>query len=474
METSMLYELVQKLEKDESRQLKKYLRSPFITHREDTGRLFNCLLNYLQKGKPLPEKRVLFSEIFHQSTYEDQKLRSTMSDLQQLIEQYLIWKYNRRDSLNSQLTLAEVYRQRNLPKHFKRTIRKAEVFWEKDPVQNSDYYQNLLKYQMEKVQFQLTNSRAEKLNLQEIGDTIDVLYLSQKLRHICTQLSHRAVFQADYQFGLLEQWIDVLENSAYLKVPAIALYYYCYRFLTDTNSQTYFRKFRATLSTNQQHFPKDELKNLYRAALNFCIRKHNEGQIEYTREGWELYQEGLQVDIFSENNRLSRFTFDNIVGFGLRIKEYDEIGLFIQQYKEQLDLAFRESTVHFNLARLEYDRKNYALASSYIQASDPKDLVNKLIAKTLQLKIYFESEKFTLLDAHLDNFRLFIRRKEVSDYHRNNFQNIIYYTRKLIALAPYDKIERQKLTAAIKKEESLTERAWFLEKLLEMDKPRFA
>ena len=138
-----------------------------------------------------------------------------------------------------------------------------------------------------------------------------------------------------------------MEDSVYLKIPAIALYYYCYKFLTDAYSQIYFQKFREELSQNHQHFPKEELKNLYRAAVNFCIRKHNEGDIEFTREGWELFQEGLQADIFLENNRLSRFTFNNVVGFGLKLKEYAKIEHFIKKYREKLDPTFQKSTEYF-------------------------------------------------------------------------------------------------------------------------------
>ena len=466
MASPLLYDLVNKLEKSEIRQLKKYVRSPFVTHRTDLGQMFNALATCLAKGKKLPEKEELFEQTFGAETYDDHKLRRTMSDLYSLLEQYLIWNHRQQDAVENQLTLATIYRQRNLPKHFRRKMDRVQHLQERASLKNSDFYQYLLDYQIEEAQFQSANRRTGQLNLQEIGDTIDQLYVTQKLRHVCTQLSHRAVYQAAYQFGLLEQWIDRLEESDYLQIPAIAVYYYCYRFLTDAYSQVYFRKFREELSQSHHHFPPDELKNLYRAAINFCIRKLNEGDLEFTREGWQLFQEGLNTGIFLENDRLSRFTFDNIVGFGLKLNAFKEVEQFIAKFEDKLDPVFRESTVFFNRARLEYGRRNYQLALEHLIASDPKDLVNKLIAKTLQLKIYFDSDELNLLESHLDNFRLFIRRREVSDYHRQNFQNIIYYTRKLIALAPYDRVEQAKLLASVQEESVLTERSWFLEKLM--------
>lgn len=85
--------------------------------------------------------------------------------------------------------------------------------------------------------------------------------------------------------------------------------------------------------------------------------------------------------------------------------------------------------------------------------------------KTLLLKIYFELREFDLLDAHLENFRSFIRRREVSDYHRANYNNIIGMVRKLCALPPGNQAARQSLQQEIKNTEILTEREWLLQQV---------
>lgn len=464
----LLYQLLEKLSKPELREIKKLVRSPYVTHRQDIPLLFNTLADFCYQGKPLPGKELLFQTVFGNQPYDDQLLRSLMSDLHLIIEKYLTWNTATADEVSSHLALAGFYRQRNLPKHYSRTIKKADRKQSQQPYRNADFFQNQLKFQLETSKFQSTQQRTGHLNLQEIGDTMDVLYLAQKLRHVCSQLSHRAVYQTDYQFGLLQGWIDQLEDSSYLDIPAIALYYYCYRFLTEAYSQAYFRKFREHLLIHYAQFPQAELKDLYRAAINFCIRKLNEGSLEFTREGWELYQEGLLKGFFIENHQLSRFTFDNIVGFGLRLEEFLPVAQFIESYKSYLPEDYKESTVYFNLARLEYGQKNYDKALTHLQAANPKDLVNQLIAKTIQLKIYYEAGEFNLLESHLDSFRLFIRRREVSDYHRKNFQNIISYTRKLITSNPYDNQETEKVKEMILQEEILSERKWLLRKLEKM------
>ena len=337
---NLLISLFKSLKKEEIRQLKKYVRSPVVTHREDIRRMFNCLADYSYKGKKTPEKAELYMETYPQEAYDDQKLRSTMSDLHKIIEEFLVWRIVKEDDTERNLLLLTCFRERNQQKHFQKTQQRILKNQTKQALRNPDYYDDQLRYQAELAKFQAANQRAGNLHLQEIGDTMDILYLSRKLRHACTQLSHRAVYKTDYDFGLLKEWIISLKNSVYLNVPAVALYYYCYLFLTEEYSQQYFRKFRESLSLHNQHFPKDELKNLYRAAINFCIRKLNEGSPEFTLEGWELFQVGLKSDIFTENGELSRFTFDNIVGFGLRLKKHEAVENFIDSYQSQLSESY--------------------------------------------------------------------------------------------------------------------------------------
>ncbi|MEL7426378.1 MAG: hypothetical protein AAFN81_25515 [Bacteroidota bacterium] len=461
----LLFELLRGLSHSELRMLKKYVRSPFVTHREELALLCELLVQSCYEKQAFPAKEELYVLVFGHSLYNDQRLRSLMSDLHLRIEDYLRWLSSENRRPIADIHLTALYRKRGLNRHFQRTSRKVNRQLEESTIRNADYYQQQLLFQIETNRFQTTNKRTGKLNLQEIGDTMDTLYLAQKLRHVCSQLSHRAVYQTDYQFGLLAQWIDEIEDSPYLTIPAIALYYYCYRFLTEAYSQEYFRKFREQLRQHYQQFPQDELKDLYRAAINFCIRKLNGGSLDFTREGWELYQDGLSQQLFLENQQLSRFTFDNIVGFGLRLEDFGPVVDFIENYQQYLAPAYRESAVHFNYARLEYSRRNYTQALTHLQHAKPKDLVNQLILKTIQLKIYFEADEISLLESHLDSFRHFIRRREVSDYHRTNFSNIITYTRKLISLAPSMREQRQRLGSLIEAEPILSEKEWLLSKV---------
>ncbi|HQU58953.1 MAG TPA: hypothetical protein PLU64_07150, partial [Saprospiraceae bacterium] len=99
------------------------------------------------------------------------------------------------------------------------------------------------------------------------------------------------------------------------------------------------------------------------------------------------------------------------------------------------------------------------------QKANYRDPLLNLAAKTLLIKIYYETEEYSLLQAHLEAMRNYIRRKKVIGYHRTNYLNITLYARKLMALAPFDKAGAKKLAEAIRQEEVLTEKAWFMAQL---------
>ncbi|MEM6965371.1 MAG: hypothetical protein AAF573_11440 [Bacteroidota bacterium] len=464
-ENYKLYETIKTLDKKEVRQIKRLLQSPFFILRADVGNLFEVLAKYHLREKPFPDKAVVFKKTFPNKDFDYQLLRGTMSDLFELLEEYFLIKKRRGEQLKTRHLLAEIYRERKLSKAYQGVVKKTKKLLETQPLRNEFYYHQLLNFQMEEMEFSMSNQRTKEFNLADIAETMDVRYLIQKLKHTCTQFTHQQVYKTDYDFGLLPHLLKIVEQDRYLKIPAIAIYYYCYRFLTDEKGGAFFEKFKTTLFKNRVLFAVGELRELYLFAINFCIRQLNQGKKQFSEEILDLYKDGLTAGYFLENGVLSRFTFNNVVAAGIFTEEFDWVKNFINSYAEKLEPTYRDGTVSFNLARLEYTRKNYGAALLHLQNAEYKDLVNNLIGKTLLLRIYYELEEYDALFSHLDNFQVYVRRREVSDFHRKNYLNAIRLVKKLVTLPKFDKDGREALRKEIEAEEVLTERAWLLSKL---------
>lgn len=465
MEKYQLFELLGALSSGEIRKFRRFVVSGYATQRKELHLMLVYLVERKAAKRPWPDLQLLHKHTFPDQAYDNQQLRNAMSDLHALLEDFLLMEQARSNGLSRTRQLVKLYRVRSLDRHFQRALRRQNQQLEKQPLRNADYYQILLAYRVSELEHQADNRRTEPLQLQEIADTLDIDYLARKLRHACTQRSHEAVFKKSYDYGLLQPLLDEVEQGGYLQYPAVALYYHCFRFLSDARQEYHFLEFRKLQQQYLEHFTVAEQKDLYMLALNFCIRQINTGNIFYAEESWRLYQDGLARRVLFDGGTLSRFTFNNIVAIGIRLGHLEEVEAFLSEYSLFLPEVYREPTSQFNRARLYFAENDLDRARHLLLTIEITDLVNDLIARTLLLKIYYEQADYEVLETHLERLRAFVARQEFSDYHRRNYGNIIRVVRQLIALAPYDIAGKERLKTEIENLHPLTERDWLRSKV---------
>ena len=444
------------------------VRSPFFNQREYVAVLYDYLYECHVELRVDPIKEQAYRRLFPETLFDHPRLRLAMSLLLKLIEQFLVYNKVFEDPGKSKIQLAAIYRERKLDRQFETAIKDAQEWQAKKAIRNAEYYNDLYNIQIEQYLYSSARKHTEELNLQEISDTIDINYLTLKLRQTCLLLSHQTVYKTEYRFGLLADVLKYIEGQGYLHIPAISVYYYCYHALVYPGQEGYFSNLKQLIFQYGHEFPLNETRDLYLLAINYCIKRLNEGNMEYFREGLDLYKESLKNDYLLVNGTLSRFSYNNAVAMGLRIGEYEWVEGFIHKYKEALEKPYRDNTFSFNLSRLEYERKNYNSALQLLQKVDYRDILLTLGVKTLQLKIYYELKEYDLLESHLDSMRIFIRRKEVIGYHQMNYLNIVNYTKKLLTANFYDKQTIASLQQKVEMEDILTEKNWLLEQLREL------
>ncbi len=462
MEKSRLIQLLRSFSRQEQRDFRRFLQSPFFSRRAETVILYDLLEKYLKSGKPVPEKEAAFNVAFPNEAFDDHRLRMLMSQLYQLASQFLAVQDFLADETQPLMQLGQVLRKRKLTSQFTQAAAELAQKLESQPYRNPDFYQNKYLATLEKYRNAYDMREVESQQLQALSDELDTAFLARKLWQACFLLSHEAVSNTSYDFGLLDDALRFAEKSRALETPAIAIYYHCYRALTNPDETAFFQNFKALLLQHGGLFPDSEMRDLYILAINFCIRRYNAGSQEYLRDQFDFYKDGLRRGYFLTDGELSRYTYQNAVTSGLVMREFDWVERFIHDYRDKLADAYQESVFSFNLARLGYEKKQFDQALSLLQLAEYKDLLLNLAAKTLQLKIYFELDEFDLLEAHLSAFKTFLRRKKELGYHRENYLNTIEFTRKLLETNPFDKEARAALRAEIAEAKNIGEKKWLL------------
>ena len=452
--------------KKELSKIKKWLDSPVHNQREDVVLLFEYLTtNARLADEKYLKKEKIFRKIFPREPYDDARLRQTMHFLLKAIEEYLVWQELTANPVKTQIALATVYRKRNLPKAFHKSVRQVETQQKKFPFRNEEYLENEFLLEQERYLFLEGKKRTIKMNLQEVSDMLDLKYIVDRLRQSNLMLAHQRIYKASYNLGLQEEIMQYVEEKNLLEVPAVGIYYYVYKTIVDQQNPTHFEALTELIRSYSDIFPQEQMRDFYLHAINYCIRRLNAGEESYFREAFELYRQGIEEKILFINNTIDPYLFRNVTSAGLKLKELKWVDDFIHNYKDYLDKQHRENFFKYNLARLRLEQRDYNAAMELLAQTDFDDVLVQMNAKTLLLKIYYELDEFNALESLLESMRTYLNRKELVGSYRLNYQNIIRYTKKLVRLNPYDKEKREKLRKELSTVNPLAERSWLLAQL---------
>lgn len=470
MYKTKLVEVFYGLGRSERNQLLKFSQSPYHNTRQDIILLFEYLHKSNKRQPKCLDKKLVYKHVYPQKGYHEKTMYYLISFAYQLVESFFVQQQLKEKPIEQLFLLAQSYEQRAIPKQSTQSLKRIETSLEKAKLLDSKYLK--AKFRLEDLRYidlqHQQKHRNSPINLQEATNALDISFTAQKLKQACLIVSHQAVYKSKYETGLLASLIAFLEeNPSYLDYPAIALYYYYYQARTQKTADQdfYFQQFRTKLVQHTLDFPHQEMHDLYLLAINYGIKAYNTGQENYLEQVFELYQEALRQDILIQNGLLSNFAFKNIVGIALKLDQVDWTAAFIEKYKEKLPAEHQAVYLNYGLSKLYFHKKNYAEVLDLLQEVDYKDLFLNISAKVMQLKIYYEQGEFDALDSFLDSFKIFLRRKKVMSYHKDNYLNTIHFTQKLLLVNPFDKTAIAQLQKQIINTSPLSERAWLLEQL---------
>lgn len=464
MKNSQLVEIARTLSKKEVREIKKWLASPAHNHRDDVVQLFDYLLQgqHLEVDKFLEKTRV-FKKIFPEEPYDDARLRQTMHFLLKTIEEYLISSELLQDETAAQFALARVYRHKGLENTLQKTINSIERRQRKEIIQDDTFFLNQY-YLYQEVNEADVRGAAR---LQEMSQALETSFIIRKLRIACFMVNHQSIYKTEYDYGLLDPLLNYVKENDLLRIQAIAIYYYCYKSLSQPHEEGYFFTYRDIIFEHNDVLPHFEMRNNYLLAINYCATKVNQSKIEFRDEVFKLYRQGIEKKVlFSDEGYLTNSTFRNTVNIGTLIGAFDWIKSFIETYQQFLTEGDREQMVLSSWGKFYFEKGEYDKARDYLIQVNPSNVLLNLNIKSMLIRIYYHEDEFQLLDALLESMKVYINRKKIlMPQHRRPFLNLIKYTKKLVRVNPFDKTAVAKLRSEIEAVQPLIAKEWFLEQV---------
>jgi hypothetical protein len=177
------------------------------------------------------------------------------------------------------------------------------------------------------------------------------------------------------------------------------------------------------------------------------------------REVFEVYQMGLDSNVFIQNGIITPRSYSNIVMAGLKLNEFEWVGQFIEKYKDSLPEKHGDGFYNYNLARFHYAQKDYAAAMPLLLQMEYDDVLLTSLGKVLLAKMYFEQQEFESLSSLLSSFRIYIQRKKMPGSHHESHLNFIHFLGKLM----YKPLAvTEKLRSDITETKIVAEKEWLL------------
>ncbi len=474
MQNSKLYSILESFNKYEQNRLRKFLISPYFNKNEALVKLFDalvCLVNANRKEEI--EKEELWRAIYLKEAYDDVLFRKNCSDLLKLIESYLAQQIYEENSIHQAAYLIEAVARKKLDKLYNSTMKTAKRLSDQQNFRSADYY--LAQYQIEKNYYDLITlnyDRSAKRNVEDILNNLDWFYLAEKLRFSCSVLSQISMVSHEYKLLFINEIKQHIENYSYNEIPPVIIYYQIYLTHVEVENADHYYKLMTLLEKYGDLFPKGEAEFIYTTALNYCVKKLNQGSREFLEEYFNVFVILLQKELLLVDGELSPWHFRNIVAIALRLGKNEWAEKFIKDYQSHLPGAMRENAVSFNLAQLYFTRKQYDKVIRLLQTVDYDDFSYNLNSKSILLMTYYEMDEIEPLYSILDSFRTYLNRhKDISSVKRIPYLNLIKFAKNLTKIIPGDKkaIEKLKKEVELAEPKGISSSTWLKEKIAELE-----
>ncbi|TVQ50115.1 MAG: hypothetical protein EA362_03220 [Saprospirales bacterium] len=456
----------------ELNRLEKFITSPYFNVNKSLIKLFEELVSGI-KDLSLSEisKLDLYNSIFPGDKFSDSRFRKSCSDLLKLVEEFLAIEEYRRNPLHQATYLMQSISGRKLEPLFNSVLKSTRRLSSRQYEVAASYYYH--QYEIEKNYYNMLGSEIKRdsgFNLEQIAENLDYFYMAEKLRYYASALSWRNVVTEDYQMLFMDEILGHIEKSDYSQIPQISVHLAVLKVYQQPEKEEHYYHLKSEIFRNIDRFPPMEARDIFLAALNFCIKRINQADQKFLEETLILYQYGLEKEYLFINGELTPWTFKNIVVVALRLKEFDWTEAFINQFSTYLNEEQRENAVTFNLARLYLYKKDFEKVLELLREVEFEDFSYALGAKVMLMVSYYDLDEIDPLLSFLSSFRVFLNRKknQLPEQRRKNYLNTIKYTQKLATLNPNDRQAISKLKKELEDAKNVADIQWLLEKANEL------
>lgn len=442
MQKTKLVHLLQQLDSRELSRFVDYVHSPFYNKHKEVKQLCTYLSKYAldPKRQHKLDKHKVFKYLYKDQPFNANLLHSIISKSLALLHDYLVIINKEEKQTTHLIEVLAALRQRKQFKDYDAVLRKIERQKIKTYHQVEDRYWEKFVFHSELDEHFVTQGGGSyNASLQLKNDSLDLYFITKKLKIACDMLNRNRLIGSDYQYQLVDELFIYLNqpDSIYTKELVIKIYMGVFRMLLlgSEGDEEYF-KTKELLEASEDIFSKLELKAIYDYLENHCILQYKRtASNDYLHEMLQISSYLVAHKINFVYGHLADADYVNIGSIAIKLGDYDWASDFIERYKGALREEVREGAYAYLSALLHYASKNYKASLRALDNVAFGDWFYYSTAKGIQLRIYYELDESEALYASLNAFRNYLKRnQQLPHAERAMFEHSIRNLRRIYRL----------------------------------------
>jgi hypothetical protein len=491
MTDSKLIQVLKTLSADEFGSLEKFIKNPLSKSRDVTG-LYRLLKPHHPDFKSSAlEKEKVFKKLYPHQNYSGKKIKNLTHDLLRLTEEFLIYNYIRNNRTESLRVLSLEYRKRKSYGLFYGTLTKLErdtlLARTKESFDSVDCFKDLEDIELNKGFYYnikgdfggMVNSRINYTEYLILSFLIKLFRRLRERRIAATAYNlpmQHPLIDAFIESIDFEKMINALEERQYERTWLLKIFYNCFKSFDKADDDAYYREFKRLFFENIEYFNRIERYFIFSDFAAYCVEKDRTGNPDYGSEELEVYRQMLMHDAYasSEDEFLPLLLYRNIIILCLKLKEYEWLSWFGENYTDKLNPEYRFSMKALLDANVCFAQRKFETALEHLSRVEYDVFVYKLDVKNLMLRIFYELELYEQAFSLIDAYRHYLSSTaEVSDLTKKGHHDFLSFYSKILKAKSSDNFDGMPfLESQLHKHPMFPSRQWLLEKAKELTEKR--
>lgn len=419
MHNHISIELLKTFSPDEISRFGDFVRSPFFNKREVVIKLFDLISkHYPDFTSPALKKEALYKKIFPGKAYNEQTLRSRMSELSALIKTFFIEVNFRNDVFyQKRKYIGELIKRKKFDLAEK-SISDTKEQLEENISYNQDFFLNKLHNLNDYISLMhakdLTPNALESAYsqgefaihnflLEILSCNNDVIGHELETKNT-PEFSYVKAFFEKFDF---EEYINLLKEKNYEHFPLLAAYYYGNLAQKHPDSEQYFFALKELVYKYYKKFSELELFNYWVLLSNSAYTNFLKNGSKFKYESHEIDKFFIDNNLYNEEQPFSIIGYQNIATNAFNVEDLDWADEFLEKFKNKFLPELVDNRYYFCKALLSFERKEFEKAIEFLSKVKFTDWNIKLEVRLNYLKNYYELGMSEQTISLIDSFRHF-------------------------------------------------------------------